>query len=86
MFVSDLDSNYPLLFRVDGTQRNVTLSASTVDPDSDITDLNIHVTEHLQWEDVFQTYRHNYEWIQVRPDGLTLSVQQALSTSIVRKL
>ena len=86
MFVVDLDSSYPLLFRVDGTQRNVTLSASTVHPDSDITDLNIHVTEHAQWEDVFQTYRNDYEWIQVHPDGLTLSVQQALSTSVVRKL
>ena len=65
----DTEEMQPLLFQANGTQRNVTLSASSVHANSDVSGVSIHTAQYGEWPNLFYTATNNaYQWLQVRPD------------------
>ena len=64
----DEDNMQPLLFDANGTQLpSVTLSASSVDVDSDIDGLSVTAAQFGEWSNVFRTaVDDELPWIQVR--------------------
>ena len=64
----DTEEMQPLLFHANGTQRNVTLSASSVHANSDVTGVSIHTAQYGEWPNLFYTAANDaYQWFQVQP-------------------
>ena len=61
------DQMQPLMFNEDGTQKDVTLSASTVHSGYDVAWVSIHAAHYPQWHLPFDMGTHDaYQWFQVR--------------------
>ena len=70
-YICELDTEemQPLLFHANGTQRNVTLSASSVHANSDVIGVSIHAAQYGEWSNLFYTATNDaYQWFQVQPD------------------
>ena len=55
----------PLLFSEDATQKNVSVSASSVYSSRDILDINIRSATFPTWSEIFRTNSRYNQWLQV---------------------